>query len=172
MRRMEQQFEASIRIRAPIGIAADVLVTDADSVVAERRHRHPDIEVMATTDRRRGLTVEFSPAHAGPDEASLPIRWAVARDGQPASSFAGELEVRGDHPGSRLTLRGTYTVGASTPAARGDDMHVAERALTAFLSQAARRLDSEVDRRRSSIAWHPAPYPDTLRPTGSENFIG
>lgn len=168
---MEQRFESSIPVRAPFEHACEVLATDPGCVVAERRHRHPDVEVVPAADRRQGLKVEYSPAHLEEERAVMTVHWAVPHDGHPLSSFAGELEVRRDATGARMTLRGTYAVRAEG-GTDGAEIVVAEQALRAFLIQAGSRLDSEIDRRMHSVAWHPAPYADAFHRVGSENFIG
>lgn len=169
---MEQPFEASIPVRASFEHACEVLVTDAGCVVAERRHRHPDVEVIPAADRRQGLKVEFAPAKLEVERAVIAVRWVVPHDGRPLSSFAGELEVRRDDPGSQVTLRGTYELREEASTSDRTGAEVAEQALRAFLIQAGSRLDSENDRRMRSVAWRPAPYPDALHRVGSENFIG
>lgn len=160
-------------VRAPFEHACDVLATDPGCVVAERRHRHPDVEVVPAADRRQGLKVEFSPAELEVERAVISIQWAVPHDGRPLSSFAGELEVRRDDPGSQVIMRGIYELREDAAAvADRSGAEIAEQALRAFLIQAGSRLDSEIDRRMRSVAWHPAPYPEALHRVGSENFIG
>lgn len=105
----------------------------------------------------------------------MPVHWRAAGRDRLFPTFEGELEASRDDPGSCLRLRGIYTVPLRPLGRFGDGIagrRLARQSLSAFLEQAARRLDGEVDRRLDVVSAHPASYPVALREVASENHIG
>lgn len=182
---MKRDIEASTNIRAPIERAHDVLIADPGCVVAERcspeerqeRRFHTTlrVEIGAGGGLHQEVVIELGPIRSTDDTVAVSLRWHAAGRDRLFPTFEGELEASRDSPGSCLELHGTYTVPLGPLGRFGDGIagrRLARRSLSALLEQAARRLDAEVDRRMDSVAWHPAPYPVTLREVGSENYIG
>ena len=182
---MKRDIEASTKVRAPIERAHDVIIADPGCVVVERCsaeerrerrfHTSLGVEVGAGGGLHQEVVIELGPVRSSDDAVAVPVHWHAAGRDRLFPTFEGELEASRDDPGSCLTLRGTYTVPLGPLGRFGDGIvgrRLARQSLSAFLEQAARRLDTEVDRRMDSVSWHPAPYPVALRELGSENYIG
>lgn len=182
---MKRDIEASTKLRAPIERAHDVLIADPGCVVAERCspderrercfHTNLGVEVGAGGGFHQEVVIELGPVRSTDDTVAVPVRWRAAGRDRLFPTFEGELEASRDSPGSCLGLRGAYAVPLGPLGRFGDGSagrRLARQSLTAFLEQAARRLDAEVDRRMDSVSRHPAPYPVSLREVGSENYIG
>jgi hypothetical protein len=182
---MERTVEASTTVRAPFERAREVLVDDCGCVVAERVtpqerrdrcfHTVLGVEIGAGGGLHQEVVVDVGAARAIDASVVLPVRWHAAGRERLFPTFAGDLVVTGEDPGSRLVLRGTYAVPLGLLGRFGDGVagrRLTHRSLSSFLEQAASRLDAEVDRRTASVAWHPAPYPVALREASSENYIG
>lgn len=172
-------------MRAPLERAREVLIGDPGCVVADtcsaddRKarcfHTSLGVEVGAGGSLHQEVLVAVGLARSRDDTITLPMRWNPAGHEHLLPSFEGELDVSRDGPGSRVVLRGAYTVPLGLLGRFGDGVagrRLAHRSLGAFVGKAARRLDAEVNRRHESIAWHPAPYPVAVYETPSENYIG
>lgn len=179
-------MELSTGLRAPIARAGEVLVAEAASVVTdestpeERRLRRLNttlgIDLGPAGRLEARVVVEMGTARADVDRTTIAVRWHAAGWERMFPAFAGVLEARKEGEAATLVLRGTYTVPLGPLGGFGDGLagrRVARRSLTAFLEQAARRLDAEVDRRYSAAA-PPAvsPYLVSLRELGSGYPVG
>lgn len=165
---------AEVLVAEPAGV-----VTDA-STPEDRRMRRLnttlgiDLGPAGRLDAR--VVVEMGTARAEADRTTIAVRWRAACWERMFPAFAGVLEARKEGEATTLVLRGTYTVPLGPFGGFGDGLagrRVARRSLTAFLEQAARRLDAEVDRRYSAAA-PPAvsPYPVSLRELDSGYPVG
>lgn len=179
-------MELSTGLRAPMARAAEVLVAEPASVVsdhstaAERRQRRLnttlgiDLGPAGRLDAR--VVVEMGTARVEVDRTTVAVRWHAAGWERMFPAFAGVLEARKEGEAAILVLRGTYTVPLGPLGGFGDGLagrRVARRSLTAFLEQAARRLDAGVDRRYSAASPPPiSPYPVSLRELGSGYPVG
>lgn len=172
---MDQTVEVFATVRAAPGRVREALIDDPGSIVAERctpeerrSHRfHTElaVELGAGASARQAVTIELG-APRGTDALTLPLQWQATGREHLFPTFEGELEAAPDRSGTRLRLRGRYTVPLGWLGKLGDGVkghRVATRSLTRYLEDVARRLDSEVNRRASSVLSHPAPYPDSLR---------
>jgi len=152
--------EVSTGLRAPVARAGAVLLGDPGRVVAEqptgeecRERRFPTalgVDLGPGGHLEARVVVELGAARSTADRTSLPVRWHAAGWERMFPAFSGTLEVRPDGQRSTLVLHGTYTVPLGPLGGFGDGLagrRVARRSLAAFVEQAARRLDAEVDRR-------------------------
>lgn len=182
---MKRDIEASTEVRAAIERARDVLIGDPGCVAAERctadmrreRRFHTTlaVELGGGGSVHEEVVIELGPAWSNHDAVALPIHWRAARHQRLFPTFDGELEASRRDLGSNLTLRGAYTVPLGPLGRFGEAIggrRLARQSLVAFLEQAARRLDDEVDGRMKSASRHPAPYPVALREVRSEHYIG
>jgi hypothetical protein len=175
-------IEASTTVKVPIERARDVLADDpgavvADVVTAADRHARRfttvlGVELAGGGGVRHAVVVELGRAHPGGERTALAIRWHADGHQRLFPTFEGELDVEPDGPdATRLTVQGTYAVPLGPIGHFGDGLvgrRIARQSLASFVEQAAGRLDREVHRRRTSAAWHPAPYPVALREMGYE----
>lgn len=162
---------AEVLVAEPAGVVTD------DSTPEERRLRRlsttlgVDLGPAGRLDAR--VVVEMGIARADVDRTTIAVRWHAERL---FPAFAGVLEARKEGEAATLALRGTYTVPLGPLGGFGDGLagrRVARRSLTAFLEQAARRLDAEVDRRYSAGAPPSvSPYLVSLRELGSGHPVG
>lgn len=166
--------------------AGEVLVAEPASVVTddstpdERRLRRLNttlgIDLGPAGRLEARVVVEMGTARADVDRTTIAVRWHAAGWERMFPAFAGVLEARKEGEAAALVLRGTYTVPLGPLGGFGDGLagrRVARRSLTAFLEQAARRLDAEVDRRYSAAAPRPlSPYLVALRELGSGYPVG
>lgn len=166
--------------------AAEVLVAEpagvvtGESTLEERRLRRlsttlgVDLGPAGRLEAR--VVVEMGTARVGADRTAIAVRWHAAGWERMFPAFAGVLEARKDGEATTLVLRGAYTVPLGPLGGFGDGLagrRVARRSLTAFLEQAARRLDAEVDRRYSAATPQSvSSYPVSLRELGSGHPVG
>lgn len=178
-------MEVSTDVRSPIARAGEVLVRDPGKVVAdgctdeERRERcfmsslgvdlghggHLEVQVV----------VDVGTARSHEDRTTVPVRWRAAGWERMFPAFAGALEARRSGGRTTLVLTGTYTVPLGPLGGFGDGLagrRIARRSLSAFLEQAARRLDAEVDRRHGAETPDATPYSVALRELGSSYPVG
>lgn len=182
---VRRTVEVSTAVRAPIGRATEVLVGEPGCVVAEgctpeeRRERRfsttlgVDLGPGGHLDAR--VVVELGPARSDAERTTLPVRWRAAGWERMFPAFAGALEASRDGAGTTLVLRGTYTVPLGPLGGFGDGLagrRVARRSLTAFLEQAARRLDAEVAHRYHAVSPEQSSYPVALRELGTSHPTG
>lgn len=183
---VRRTVELSTGLRAPLARAAEVLVGEPSTVVTdastpeERRLRRlnstlgVDLGPAGRLDAR--VIVEMGTVRAETDRTTVAVRWHAAGWERMFPAFAGVMEARKDGEATTLMLRGTYTVPLGPLGGFGDGLagrRVARRSLTAFLEQAARRLDAEVDRRYHAAAPPCFPsYPVSLRELDSGYPVG
>lgn len=175
----------STDVRAPMARASEVLVRDPGSVVAdgctdpERRERRfttslgVDLGPGGHLDVR--VVVDLGAARSHGDRTTVPIRWRAAGWERMFPAFAGALEARRSGERTSLVLAGTYTVPLGPLGGFGDGLagrRIARRSLTAFLEDAARRLDAEVDRHGGVGPPDRTSYPVALRELGSTFPVG
>jgi hypothetical protein len=98
----------------------------------------------------------------------LPLRWRASGRDRLFPVFDGRLEATAapGGAGTVLSVVGVYTVPLGPVGRFGDGLigrRLARQSLTAFLEDAARRIDAGAHHRTTSEAWHPSPYRVALR---------
>jgi hypothetical protein len=174
---VEHAIEASVHLAEPLGhvraaLARDVSCLVAAGTTADRlgRGRFESslaVEIASGTQVQQAIVGEVGPM-AWTDEALVvAVQWQPASHAHVLPAFAGEFELTAEPPGTRLLLRGAYTVPLG-PAGRVVDWtagrRLAQRVLTKHLESVAERIDQEA---RDGAASEQEP----LGP-GSENFLG
>jgi hypothetical protein len=106
----------------------------------------------------------------------VPLHWQAWGRERLFPVFDGELRAAPVGPAATtVVVSGTYSVPLGPVGRFGDGLigrRLARQSLTAFLEDAARRIDAEVHRRLHSVAWRPAPYPVSLREDDAERTVG
>ena len=179
---MERTIEAVTRLRASIHQVQVLLlfdlhrlfgVTDEDS--GELRSTLV-VEAGAGPSIHQEVTVELGSLRSQGGTLALAVSCEPTAWQRLFPSFAGELEVSPQGPGTSVRLRGTYGVPLGPLGRFGDGIagrRMARQSLSAFLEQVARRMDAEADRRTESEPWSPSRYRVAVRElAGSENYFG
>jgi hypothetical protein len=185
---MQRFVEVSTPVRAPLGLARDVLGAEptclfADGVSQDHRRRREvraelAVELGSGAAVSQEVLVAIGTARPGDDgDLSLPVSWRPVGHRRVLPGFTGEITVAVDGDGStRLGLAGTYDVPLGHVGRFGDGLvgrRVALGTLTALVESAAARLDAEADHRSRTVPFRPAPYaPDLRESPGSENHLG
>lgn len=177
---MERAVEASTNLRAQPAWAWQVLADDPGAVFGDdsagggpgRWFRLEMAVPMGNgASLREMVAVEVGPAlslNGGGSDAALrlPLRWRPIAMDPMLPALDGELEGVPHHTGTKLWLRGRYTVRLGPRGRFGDGVagrRLAHRCLVAFVEGLGRRLDAEVDRRTASASPRPDPHPVTIR---------
>lgn len=172
---MDGVIDASTEVRAALEHIRDRLVNDAAAVVGDRRSENdPEYIVRSslTVDMNAGpgveqgvlveLVVRLGPVQAATDTVLVPLSWRAVGWPRLFPSFTGIFAAHAGDAGSTVHLRGGYTVATGPLGRFGDGVagrRLARQAGSAFLEQAARRIDGEEPRRADLVVWRPAPYP-------------
>jgi hypothetical protein len=164
---LKRTIEASTTIRAASARVCEVLLDDPGSVLSEayepqrvRARRfigELSIELGAGAGVHQEVTLQLGVARTTEAGLRLPLRWEVVRREDILPAFDGELEISEDRVGTRLTLRGAYSVPLGVVGWLADRIfgrRLAQRSLRDFVDRLAARLDSEVDRRVESTELH------------------
>jgi len=161
------------RARAALAASPGILVaTDLPALGADPLPFEGALEVDlgATSGVRQDVTGELGPMTWDARHLTVAVHWEPTAHPHLLPTFVGFFEVMAEPPGSRLTLRGAYTVPLGPAGRVGDRVaggRVAQRVLDHRLEDVARRL---VDAAR---AIEPEPPEAGIDPgTGSENYLG
>ena len=163
---MERTIEATTVVPAVPARVAAVLADDPGAVLAsartpeERRagrfRTRLSVDLGGGTRLQQEVEIEVGPAvRAGEGGVALPVAWHSVAHDRLLPSFRGELGAVPDRGGTALRLAGTYVVPLGALGRFGDGVlgrRLARRSVVAFLEDAGRRLDAEVDRRISGPA--------------------
>jgi hypothetical protein len=175
---MEHAVEVSVCLSEPLRRVRPALKRDLGLLVAARTTADPSgrdrfegslaVEISSGTTVRQAIAGELGPAAWADGALVVPVRWRPTSHEHVLPAFAGEFELTDEPPGTRLLLRGAYTVPLG-PAGRVGDWaagrRVATRVLIKHLEWVAERIDGATgDATASEHERQPSP--------GSENFIG
>lgn len=189
LRGMERTIDATTTVHAAPGRTRDVLIEDPGTVLTDshttEQRRSGRFQSVLTVDIGAGASlqqevqIEVDSGHTDDDTSGfvLPVRWQATGHERLFPTFAGQLEASPDREGTRLELRGIYTVPLGMAGRFGDGVagqRLARKSLADFLAHVAKRLDTEVVRRINAPAYHAVNYPVSLSEDGSspENYVG
>ena len=175
---MEHAVEVSVCLAEPLARVRAALTRDlgllmAARTVADRSDRHRfesalAAEVAPGTTVREAIVGELGPAAWTDGVLVVPVQWRPASHEHVLPAFAGEFELTREPPGTRLLLRGAYTVPLG-PAGRVGDWAVGRRVATRVL---VGHLTWVAERLAGAVRDAPASESELTRRPGSENFIG
>jgi hypothetical protein len=158
------------RVRAAVTRDVGVLVASATTDDGGGRARFQTslaIEIGAGTQVQQAIVGELGPLSRTEDALVVAARWEPVSHTHLLPAFAGAFELTADPPGTRLLLRGSYTVPLG-PAGRVADWaagrRLAKRVLTGHLDAVAVRLHAEL--------LHAAPSEQEPSVPGSEYYLG
>ena len=174
---MEHVVEASVHLAERLGhvraaLTRDVGLLVASGTVADAMGRDGfesslAVEVGSGTQVQQAIVGEVGPMTWTDDALVVAVQWQPASHAHLLPAFAGEFELTADPPGTRVVLRGAYTVPLG-PAGRVVDWaagrRLAHRVLARHLESVAERIDQEA---RDAAASKQEPAGP-----GSENFLG
>ena len=174
---VEHAIEASAHLAEPLrrvraALARDVGLlmstgTSADRLGGDRFESSLAIEVGSGTQVQQAIVGEVGPMEWVDDTVVVAVQWDPASHPHLLPAFSGRFELTADPPGTRVLLRGAYTVPLG-PAGRVADWaagrRLAHRVLTRHLESVAQRIDQEA--RGEAAAEQEQPGPAT------ENFLG
>jgi hypothetical protein len=174
---VEHAIEASAHLAEPLGHVRAALARDVGSLVlAATTADQPDrdrfesslaIEIGSGTQVQQTIVGEVGPVARTDDAVVVAVRWQPTSHAHVLPAFAGEFELTADPPGTRILLRGAYTVPLGSAGRLADwaaGRRLAQRVLTLHLEKVGARLDQEASGEAASEPAQPAP--------GSENFLG
>jgi hypothetical protein len=160
---VEQTIDISADAHGAFERARNALIDDPAAVLAERypparqaRTFHTDlaVELHGGTSVHQTVLVEAGVPTIDEGVLTLPLQWkATGREGL-FPTFVGYLEAAPARVGTRLRLAGTCTLPLGWLGRFGDEKlghRVAERSLSRYLEEVARRLEAEVHRRATSL---------------------
>lgn len=175
---MEHAVEVSVCLGEPLGRVRPALTRDLGLLVEARTTADPSgrerfesglaVEITSGTEVRQAIVGELGPATWADGHLGVPAHWRPAGHERLLPAFAGEFELTEEPPGTRLLLRGAYTVPLGAAGRAGDwaaGRRVAVRVLVGHLERVAERIDAAA--RDFAASQHER----QLGP-GSENFIG
>lgn len=125
------------------------------------------MEIGDGTKLEQALEGELGPLAWADDALVLPVRWQPASHEHLLPAFAGEFELTTQPAGTRLVLRGLYTVPLGPAGRVGDRVagrRLAQRVLDGHLESVGVRLD-EAARHAAAVAQErsgPALAPETF----------
>lgn len=174
---VKRGIEASTTVIVQFQQVRDVFADDPGGVVSgsvgpddrrDRRFRSElGVALGAGGELRQAVDIQVGALAVADARATLPLRWQASGRDRLFPVFEGRLEATpAGLDATRLVVRGTYVVPLGPVGRFGDGLvgrRLARQSLTAFLEDAAGRIDAEVHRRTASIGWRPAPYPVALR---------
>lgn len=177
---MKRGIEATTTLEVSFEGVSRVLTDDPGAVVLDEAVEQPTrpggeghlrsalgVELGATAFRQ-AVDVEIGRLQVTDTEAILPLRWRASGRDRLFPVFDGRLEAMPGAAGSGtvLSVVGVYTVPLGPVGRFGDGLvgrRLARQSLTAFLEDAAGRIEADIHRRTTSEAWHPSPYQVALR---------
>lgn len=182
---MERGIRASTTVEVDYQRVRDVMADDPGGVVSDdvtpedRRagcfRSELGVDLGAGGAVHRAVDVEIGTVHQTDDATILPLHWQARGRERLFPVFDGRMTATPDGAGAtRLVVAGTYVVPLGPVGRFGDGLigrRIARQSLTAFLEDAARRIDTEVHRRSASVSGHPAPYPVSLHEVGTEPHL-
>jgi hypothetical protein len=181
---MERWIEVSTTSGVAFTMARQVLKEDPGAVLSESPATNgptDQFRIELGIDLGRGAsvhqqaTVSVGEARSTATKLFLPVRWqATGREGV-LPSFAGELEASKAEAGTALRLAGSYTVPLGVIGRFGDGVighRLARQSLGALVERLAGRLESEMDRRESSVTWHQGRPASLNGSEHSEIYVG
>lgn len=174
---MERAIEASVHLAEPLSHVRGALHRDLGLLVAaqttvdrsghDRFESSLAVEIGSGTQVQQTIVGEVGPMAPSDDALVVPVQWQPASHEDVLPAFAGEFELRGEPPGTRVLLRGAYTVPLGAVGRVGDwaaGRRLAQRVLARHLELVAKRIDREA---RDAAA----PEEEQGGP-GPENFLG
>ena len=139
----------------------------AAGTTADRFESSLAIEIGSGTQVQQAIAGEVGPTAWTDDALVVPVQWQPTSHAHLLPAFEGQFELTADPPGTRMLLRGAYTVPLG-PAGRVADWaagrRLAQRVLTRHLESVAERIDQEARSAAASEQEQPGP--------ASENFLG
>lgn len=180
---VKRDIEASTTLAVAYGQVSRVMAENPGDVVADRvspedrRARRflteLGVDLGAGGAVRQAVEVEIGTPQVSPEATTVPLGWQADGRARLFPVFDGCLRAVPAHDSvpahdaaTTLTVAGTYVVPLGSVGRFGDGLigrRLARQSLTAFLEDAAARIDAKVHRRLASVAWRPAPYPVALR---------
>lgn len=174
---VKRGIEASTTVNVQFEQVRDVFADDPGGVVSgsvtpddrrDRRFRSElGVALGAGGELRQAVDIEVGGLIVSEGLAALPLWWQASGRDRLFPVFDGRLEAMpAGTAATRLVVRGTYVVPLGPVGRFGDGLvgrRLARQSLTAFLEDAAGRIDAEVHRRTASVGWRPAPYPVALQ---------
>lgn len=123
---------------------------------------------LGATAFRQSVDIDVGDLRVTDTDAVLPLRWRASGRDRLFPVFDGRLEATPDSAGAGtvLSVVGVYTVPLGPVGRFGDGLigrRLARQSLTAFLEEAAARIESDVHRRITSVDWRPSVYSVALR---------
>lgn len=177
---MERPIEASVTLAEPLRHVRAALGAQPGIVVAasapDWRESGPydgalAIEIGDGTRVVQTLTCDLGPSARDGDTVVLPVQWQPTSHAHVLPAFAGQFELTAAPPGTRLVLRGTYTIPLGPAGRVGDRVagrRLAQRVLDGHLEAVAERIDQAAQ--EAAAAALKAPDPDDG--PGPENYLG
>jgi hypothetical protein len=174
---VEHAVEASVHLAERLGHVRAALTRDvgllvasgavADATGRDRFESSLAVEVGSGTHVQQAIVGEVGPMTTRDDAVVVAVQWQPASHVHLLPAFAGEFELTADPPGTRVVLRGAYTVPLG-PAGRVVDWaagrRLAHRVLAKHLESVAERIDKK--------ARHVAASRQEPAGPGSDYFLG
>ena len=174
---MEHAIEASVHVAEPLRHVRAALTRDVGFLVAGETTADPQgrdrfesslaVEIGSGTQVQQAIVGELGPMAWADDALVVPVQWQPASHAHVLPAFAGEFELTAEPPGTRVLLRGAYTVPLGPAGRIGDwaaGRRLAQRVLARHLDSVAERIEKEVSDAAVSEQEPHGP--------GSENFLG
>jgi hypothetical protein len=163
---MQGAIEAAAMTRVAFAPAREVVLDDPGVVFSDARiayERHPrNFRTELTIDLGSGASVhqevrlQLDDPQLHETGIVLPVRWRATGRERVLPAFDGALEVTAVRRGTSLRLKGTYTIPMGVVGRVGDAVggrRVARKSLSVLVGRLARRLETEVERRRDTLHW-------------------
>lgn len=174
---VEHAIEASAHLAEPFERVRAALTRDvgllmssgssADRLGGDRFESSLAIEVGSGTQVQQAIVGEVGPMEWADDTVVVAVQWDPASHAHLLPAFSGRFELTADPPGTRVLLRGAYTVPLG-PAGRVADWaagrRLAHRVLTRHLESVGQRIDQEARSEAATQQEQPGP--------ATENFLG
>jgi hypothetical protein len=182
---MQRPIEASTALRAPFAEARGVLLDDpgaafSAALIAEQHDRRITtelgVDLGAGASVHQEVILQLGDARSTERRVAVPVAWQAAGRERLFPAFNGQLEAFESRPGTRLRLKGTYTVPLGVIGRIGNGVvgwRLARRSIEDLLARLARRVEAEAKHRRESVRQRSAPKPSSLPAwERSELYIG
>ena len=178
--RVKRGIEATTTLQVSFEQVSRVLADDPGAIVLDGDVEQPDrpgedghlrstlgVEVGATAFRQV-VDVEIGSLTVTDADVALPLRWRASGRDRLFPVFDGRLEASpvATGTGTVLSVVGVYTVPLGPVGRFGDGLigrRLARQSLTAFLEDAAGRIEADIHRFTTSEIWRPSPYHVALR---------